>query len=487
MKKRGSITVFFSLFMAVFLVLIQTMFRSVQTAGGRVQAEAGVEEGLYSVFAGFDRELFEKYHVFFLDGGYGTGTLQPGRMYQVIEGCLDRSLNPGGKFTGIRGENLWKCSEGGGAITGYTLATDLQGQMFQKQAVDYMKETVGIQGIQLLLQKERMQERIVKEQEKTEGKDIVNSAKKEYETAMNQSTEKGSAEMEMAEVSPDFVNPLEVIRDLQKRGVLSLVLPKETPISQQKLGEASSLSRRPQEGGMGILYSGEGGNGTVDQLLFREYMAQHLECFTETELQTGRMAYQLEYVIGGKDTDEENLKTVVKRLLAIRQASNMAYLLSDISSQTQIHQLAVLIGVSMGIPVLESVISLVLQAAWAFGESVLDVRQLLQGGKVPLIKTKPSWQLSLEQLKDLPGLLNQEPKKEGTGLSYKEYLRILLSLGRGEMQIYRTMDMVERTMRTMPGKENFRMDLCVGYLEVEWKVFCGRNDFSIRREYGYDM
>ena len=51
MKKKGSVTVFFSLFMAVFLILIQVMFHSVQIAGGRVQAEAGVEEGLYSVFA----------------------------------------------------------------------------------------------------------------------------------------------------------------------------------------------------------------------------------------------------------------------------------------------------------------------------------------------------------------------------------------------------------------------------------------------------
>ena len=41
MKKKGSVTVFFSLFMAVFLILIQVMFHSVQIAGGRVQAEAG--------------------------------------------------------------------------------------------------------------------------------------------------------------------------------------------------------------------------------------------------------------------------------------------------------------------------------------------------------------------------------------------------------------------------------------------------------------
>ena len=57
MKKKGSVTVFFSLFMAVLLILIQVIFHSVQIAGGRVQAETGVEEGLYSIFAGYHREL----------------------------------------------------------------------------------------------------------------------------------------------------------------------------------------------------------------------------------------------------------------------------------------------------------------------------------------------------------------------------------------------------------------------------------------------
>ena len=68
MKKSGSITVFTSLFLAVFLLVFQVLLQSVQIAGGRVQAEAGVEEGLYSVFAGYDRELLERYHVFMVDG-----------------------------------------------------------------------------------------------------------------------------------------------------------------------------------------------------------------------------------------------------------------------------------------------------------------------------------------------------------------------------------------------------------------------------------
>ena len=180
MKKRGSVTIFFSLFMAVFLILIQVMFHSVQIAGGRVQVEAGVEEGLYSVFAGYQRELLEKYHVFFLDGGYGSGALQPGYMYQILEESIGRSCSPGKTFRGFRGENQWKISNPSGKICGYTLATDQKGQAFKMQAVDYMKDTVGIQGIQLLLQQMKMQTQIIKEQEQSGSIDQAKQAFQSY-------------------------------------------------------------------------------------------------------------------------------------------------------------------------------------------------------------------------------------------------------------------------------------------------------------------
>ena len=91
MKKSGSITVFTSLFLAVFLLVFQVLLQSVQIGGGRVQAETGVEEGLYSVFAGDDRELLERYHVFMVDGSYGTGVWKPECMYQTVKKCMELS------------------------------------------------------------------------------------------------------------------------------------------------------------------------------------------------------------------------------------------------------------------------------------------------------------------------------------------------------------------------------------------------------------
>ena len=160
MKKSGSITVFTSLFLAVFLLVFQVLLQSVQIGGGRVQAETGVEEGLYSVFAGYDRELLERYHVFMVDGSYGTGVWKPECMYQTVKKCMEESCRPDGAISGVRGENLWKCSSVSGAITAYTLMSDEHGRGYRAQAMDYMKETLGIQGIQLLMKKYEQQKDI---------------------------------------------------------------------------------------------------------------------------------------------------------------------------------------------------------------------------------------------------------------------------------------------------------------------------------------
>ena len=117
---------------------------------------------------------------------------------------------------------------------------------------------------------------------------------------------------------------------------------------------------------------------------------------------------------------------------------------------------------------------------------MLDVRQLLQGKKVPLIKTERSWNLTLQNLGNLPQVL-QETGEEQEGMNYEEYLRILLFTGNIQEQVMRTMDIVEQEIKNTEGNRNFRMDLCLSYLKTEMEVNCCGRDFLIQREYGYEM
>lgn len=494
MKKSGSITVFTSLFLAVFLLVFQVLLQSVQIGGGRVQAETGVEEGLYSVFAGYDRELLERYHVFMVDGSYGTGVWKPECIYQTVKKCMEESCRPDGAISGVRGENLWKCSSVSGAITAYTLMSDEHGRGYRAQAVDYMKETLGIQGIQLLMKKYEQQKDIFEQQEKRgsdidvkQSMDSYEKARKEAGQNQGQDPDNTGQQPAVVQVPADFVNPLDVIRQLQKKSILALVVPAGKELSQKGLPKEKRLSRREKQTGMGIPFYGAQEDTVLTRGIFQAYMMQHLTDYISMEHATDPLRYQLEYVIGGKNTDQENLKAVVYRLLAAREAANMMYLLQDPTRQAEIHEMALVICAAIGFPALEGIVSLALQAAWAFGESLLDVRQLLTGGKVPLVKTGDTWMVSLHQLAKITELLKNSRAVEQKGMTYQEYLGILLMTGKSEVQTERTMDIVEAVIRGMSGKENFRLDQGVIYLEVDMGVTFAEKTFSLQRDYGYAM
>lgn len=238
---------------------------------------------------------------------------------------------------------------------------------------------------------------------------------------------------------------------------------------------------------MGIPFYGAQEDTVLARGIFQAYMMQHLTDYTSMEHATDPLRYQLEYVIGGKNTDQENLKAVVYRLLAAREAANMMCLLQDPTRQAEIHEMALVICAAIGFPALEGIVSLALQAAWAFGESLLDVRQLLTGGKVPLVKTGDTWMVSLHQLAKITELLKNSRAVEQKGMTYQEYLGILLMTGKSEVQTERTMDIVEAVIRGMSGKENFRLDQGVIYLEVDMGVTFAEKTFSLQRDYGYAM
>lgn len=153
----------------------------------------------------------------------------------------------------------------------------------------------------------------------------------------------------------------------------------------------------------------------------------------------------MEYLIAGKATDTENLKSVVHRLMAIRFGLNYAYLLSDGGKQAQAYALAVQIGtIASAVPAVVEGIKMLIMAAWAYGEAVIDLRGLLKGNKIPLIKKEDNWQLSLHNL----AKLSAETKSDQSGISYQDYLKILLLLQSDQKEKYmRMMDLMEQRIQ----------------------------------------
>ena len=97
-------------------------------------------------------------------------------------------------------------------------------------------------------------------------------------------------------------------------------------------------------------------------------------------------------------------------------------------------------------------------------ESVLDVRCLLAGGKVPLIKETSEWQsdVSLGQ----KALDKSGGQQEERGLDYREYLQILMLTVREDTLVCRAMDVMEQNIRLLPGEEKFSMDHMIQGIEA---------------------
>ena len=84
------------------------------------------------------------------------------------------------------------------------------------------------------------------------------------------------------------------------------------------------------------------------------------------------------------------------------------------------------------------------------------------------MKNEESWQLSLSDLLKLgqDKSLN-DGQDTGSGLTYEEYLRILLFLEKKEALGMRALDLIENNLRTKHGLTSFQADQCVSKMEKD--------------------
>ena len=165
----------------------------------------------------------------------------------------------------------------------------------------------------------------------------------------------------------------------------------------------------------------------------------------------------------------------------------MAYLIADSGKRMQIEALSLAIASGFLIPPAAAVIEAALIFCWAFAESILDVRELLAGGHVPLAKTASDWQLSLSNLSDILGQLDSSRKDSNGGMSYEDYLGILLMSKSKQDKVLRGMDMIECSIRERGKRTGFRMDHCVTALEASADIRAnGKKTFTVTRQYAYE-
>lgn len=495
--KKGSITVFLSLLLGIVLSLVCTSIYSAKIAASRTMTVSAMDQSLYSVFAEYDTDVLENYGLFFLDGGYGKSQFQPGSLYKRAKSYAAAVLEPG-KNSILAGNSLLNIQIKNGGISGYALASDGNGRLLKSQAIAYMQDTLLEQGVQSLLSKLQNQQQQeagnnqsgnvqAGEQAITDYDAVKQQAEEEQERKKQETDSSQGEEQEVntTEVPLDFVNPIEVIKQIKKLGILGVVVPGGV-VSSKSVEVTSLPSHRSLAQGMGEYSLDMDIDSVTSNLMFQEYLLDMCGNYTGTP--AGGLDYQIEYILQGKGSDKENLEGVVKQLLLIREASNLAYLYQDGAKREAVNTMAQIICAAIGLPVVAPAVQLALLACWAYGESILDVRELLDGGKIPLIKSTQSWQLSLENLASIAEHLDQDRKSTENGMNYSEYLRLLLAKENKTEIAQRTMDIVENTIRVKYARPEFSIDACLVYAEVFLNVQAeSKRNYEIVRGYGYDM
>ena len=449
-KERGSITLFLALILSLLLSLVCTSIESVRMASARTQILNSMDIGLYSVFGQYDRKLLEEYDLFALDGSMGGGQLNLAKICDNLESYMKPVLK----------QNSQKLELHQSGLTGYRLLTDECGEVFYQQIVQYMQETLGSQGVQLLLNKMSDRERKTEEADLKAKQAETGGSIDRYDSEMNQASQKsrqaaqeaenrqqqeGQISTQPAPTQPQADNPISIIKRIMKMGILELVLPPGREISTRTVSKDTMVSGRQLQQGMEMPDGVTADSSYTSGVLFQQYLMNHLGNYTDPSKES--LAYQMEYVFGGRDNDIDNLKSVASKLLFIREGVNFACLMADNVKRTEAQALAAAIASGFLVPPAAVVIESALLLCWAFAESVLDVRELFAGGKIPLVKTSADWQISLSNLSSLMEGLDSMRKNNEHGLSYEDYLQVLILPVSKEKKVMRAMDMIEDAIR----------------------------------------
>ena len=425
--KKGSITIFLALILSLVLSLVCASIESVRMAAARTQILNSMDIGLYSLFGQYDRTLLEDYELFALYAG-GKEELDMASVYDDFQTYMKPVLK----------QNSQKLELLQGGFNGYQLLSDGKGEIFYQQAVQYMRETLGSQGVQTLLGKLKDQEKKTEDAEKkgeqAENKGtldsydsaITDAAQKSEEAKKEQEQQKKQGDFSDAGNGDDFTggvdesveNPIPIIRRVRKMGLLDLVVPSERGISDAVTDRKSLTSGRKLQTGLMLDTDIRSDNSYTSGILFGQYL--------------------------------------LKKLGNYRRPAAAG-------------------------------IEAALIFCWAFAESILDVRELFAGGHVPLIKNSSDWQLSLSNLPNILDKLDSSRKDAGNGMSYEDYLQVLLMAKGKQDKVLRGMDMIECSVREKGKRPGFQMDHCITAMEASADVKANRRKiFTVTRQYAYE-
>jgi len=169
---------------------------------------------------------------------------------------------------------------------------------------------------------------------------------------------------------------------------------------------------------------------------------------------------EVEYILHGNPSQIKNSMMVKAEILLIRFGLNTLHAYTDSKKKAMATGIATAVAGwwtgGAGIPVITNLII----CGWSMGESLLDMKELMEGGSVPIYKMQGDWKLDI-------GLPAETGAKTNRSLyfNYHDYLRLFLLLMDEDKKISRIEDLIQLNI----GKEKngFLMSDCNTFVRVE--------------------
>lgn len=469
MKKRkvkAYLTVYLALSLTVLLSVVMALVAGVRKNTARTEEELALNTAGWSALAEYHQELFRQYDLFFIDTSYGSS-------YPGIETVGEHVKNYANK--NLENTKLIDSRLSFIDVQEAEVATDQGGQVLKRQIVEYEENYLGIEALESLLTEFKLtgQEKVsetdlMKQRDENEATLASQPPPVKKVTKKKYNRDTGDVETYEEEEEVPIENPAEAVNGLRGKGVLNLVVKDTSKISGKQVALGEYLSCRSNIlQGTGILQEKAEDEGFLteekEKLLLEAYIFQKYGYYGQ-EKENAALDYQVEYLIVGKNSDIENLKTVVHKLLLFREAANAVYLYGDSAKRAEISAMAASVAAVALAPYLQPLLETSILFAWAYIESIQDVKLLLEGGKVPIIKSASDWQTGLNSILNFtPGSVSKDTSR---GLSYWQYLSMFLLTKKENELLFSMMDVMEMDIRKTDYNENFRMDGCVSGFRI---------------------
>ena len=470
------LTVYLALTLGVLVTLCLALTEGVRVSTMQLEAECIADACLDSVMAEYHQELFRRFNLLAIDDSYGTQTASKRNLEGRLAWYLDLNLGraAGSSVWESLGRMRYKDFLGmeleGAEVSEWLLLTDAGGAVFREKAVLALQDDLGVAALSEALKwlqtvKEyQLDVRDVEAEKQAVDAQIAAYQGKEVKQGKEKTTLK-------------FDSPTLLV-DKQRGMGLTGQLFGDDLATGRAIVASNLISHRMKKGqvsqGNMALQEDTGLEQAAKKALFVAYLQSYYGCHGSLK-EGSALLYEQEYILEGKEWDTENFRRVLKKLLALREAANVTYLFSDEGKRGQADVVALVLSTVLGVPELEELLCTTILFGWAYAESIYDVRTLVRGGRIPLLKNEKTWHYGLSSI--LEGLWETpQSAKEKEGLRYQDYLTIFLLLANEEEISYRAMDMCEADIRLTTGNAAFRMDACLVWMKAQ---------ISLRSKYGY--